>query len=66
MQNCEICKRRRAGFKEKVYISPRITIDMDLCGICSKKYKKLKDFYLAKAYQDMIEHYEKVNAKEDE
>ena len=56
---CSFCNRRRAGFKTKVTVFPHLEKDMSLCGICYKKYVKLREFYSVKAYRDIIEQVKK-------
>lgn len=61
MATCDICKKRRANFPMTVKTAAFVDKDMTLCGVCYKKYIKLKEQYLTKAYKDLVEHTQKVH-----
>lgn len=61
MAICTICNKRRAGFRIPVKTSPYIEKEMDLCGICYKKYIRLRETYAVKAYTDIVAQTTKVN-----
>lgn len=53
-KKCEICEKRRARYLISVHLSYDTKKDMEVCSICIKKYKKIEERYLVKAYQDLI------------
>lgn len=54
MAICAICEKRRAGFRIPIKTSPYIEKELDLCGICYKKYTKLRETYAVKAYIEVV------------
>jgi ribosome-binding protein aMBF1 (putative translation factor) len=65
MTVCNICSRRRAGFKTQVKVAPHKVKEMELCGICYKKYMKLREVYETKAYLELVELIDKGQIKND-
>ena len=48
-------KKTSAKYPTIIYPAISAEKEVELCCICYKKYKKIKDRYLVKAYQAMID-----------
>ena len=53
-KKCEICTKRRARYFISVHPLYGTKKDMEVCSICIKKYKKIEERHLVKAYQDLV------------
>lgn len=58
-KKCFICKKRKAKYPTIVYPLLEMEKEVELCCFCYRKYIKLKERYLHKAYLDLITFYEK-------
>ena len=54
-KKCYFCGKRRAKYPTIIYPAISAEKEVELCCICYKKYKKIKDRYLVKAYQAMVD-----------
>lgn len=52
---CYFCNKRKAKYPTVIYPISRVEKEVELCCICYKKYLKLKERYLIKAYEAMME-----------
>jgi hypothetical protein len=53
-KKCYFCEKRKAKYPMIVYPFIGIEKDVELCSFCYKKYKKIKENYLTKAYKEMM------------
>ena len=51
---CYFCKKRKAKYATLVYPATGIEKEVELCSVCYKKYKKLKERALINTYYIMI------------
>ena len=54
-KKCFFCEKRKAKYPTIVYSAPREEKEVELCCICYKKYKRLKEKALIKTYNIMTE-----------
>ena len=59
-KKCHICEKKRAKYPTIIYPVAGVEKEVVLCAFCYKKYIKLKERYLSKAYIDLISFYAKV------
>ena len=52
---CKVCGKRHSKFPATVKINTTIEKDILMCKICYQKYMKLRERYLIKAYNVLIE-----------
>ena len=53
-KKCYFCEKRKAKYPMIVYPFIGIEKEVELCSFCYKKYKKIKENYLTKAYKEMM------------
>ena len=53
-KKCYFCEKRKAKYPMIVYPFIGIEKDVELWSFCYKKYKKIKENYLTKAYKEMM------------
>ena len=54
-KKCYFCEKRKAKYPMIVYPTILMEKEVELCSICYKKYRKIKDRFLAKAHETMLE-----------
>jgi hypothetical protein len=59
-KKCYFCEKRKAKYPTIIYPTILMEKEVELCSFCYKKYKKIKERYLVKAYETMIELNQKV------
>lgn len=61
-KKCPICGKRHAKYPISIHPVHGIEKDIEVCSICVKKYKQIKERALVKAYYELISI---VNIKEN-
>lgn len=51
---CYICEKKRAKYPTIIYPTLGVEKEVKMCWFCYRKYIKLKERYLHKAYLDLI------------
>ena len=53
-KKCWCCEKRAARYPTLIYTVAVTAKEVELCPICYKRYSKLKERFLAKAYEAML------------
>ena len=54
-KKCYFCQKRKAKYPVVVYPILLMEKEVQLCSLCYRKYRKIKDRYLVKAHQAMVD-----------
>ena len=54
-KKCYFCNKRKPKYPTIVYPIVSVEKEVELCYICYRKYKKIKERFLAKAYEAMTD-----------